>query len=91
MNECRMTVAIHPSSRCALTAPSMSCMTSWTSILIVSFVSNLILVFGFISNPHDDIIFIGHPSTRLGVWNIGEAHPTVEHAQTNYDVLQFGR
>jgi hypothetical protein len=45
MESCSMMAVIHPVSGCTFTAPSMSCMTSPTSTLLVYFFSNLGFVF----------------------------------------------
>jgi len=65
-------------------------MASLTQILLVSFVSNLVLVFWVNSNWQDDINLIGRQSMLFGVYNIAMAHPTFANAQTNYHVSQFG-
>jgi len=63
MGECSMMVVIHLGLHCALTAPSMSSMTSLTYILRVNFVTNLDIAFSLNYNWQDDIEFIGSQST----------------------------
>jgi len=58
-----ITVVIHPGSGCALTAHSMSCMTSLSQTLSVHLVSNSGFTFPFIQNRQDNIKFVGHLST----------------------------
>jgi len=67
-----------------------TCTTFLTNILLVSFASNLVLVFWLNSNSQDDITFIGRQSMWFAVKIISMAHPTHAHAQTNCHVLQFG-
>ena len=62
-----MTVVIHPGLYCAFTAQDMTCMTSLTKMLLLSFVSNLFLVFRLNSNWQDDIMFIGRQSMLLEI------------------------
>jgi len=90
MNQCSMIVVIHPTSHCALTAPTMTRMTLLTYILLERFISNLVLVFWLNSNWQDGMKCIGHQTMSVGVSNIGMAHATVAHPQTNDHVSQLG-
>jgi len=85
-----MTVVIQSASHRAWTAACMTRMTSLTYILLVSFISNLVLIIRLTSNRQDDITFVGHQSLRFEVLNVGLAYPTLAHALTNYHVSQFG-
>jgi len=58
-------------------------------MLIVSFVSNVVLIVWVNSNWQNDITFIGRQSMRLDFCNIGVADPILAHAQMNYHVSQF--
>ena len=54
-----MTAVIHLGLYCALTAFSLTRMTSLTSILLVNFVPNLGFAFSLNRNRQDDIKFVG--------------------------------
>jgi len=56
---CSVTVVIHSASHCALTAASMTRMTSLTYILLVSVVCNLVSIVEVNHNGRDDITLIG--------------------------------
>jgi len=85
-----MMVVIPTDSRCALTPPSMTRMQSLIYILFVYFVYNTHCTLGLTYKRQDNIMLIDRQSTRFGVLNIRVAHTTLAHAQTNYQVLQFG-
>ena len=90
MDECSMMVIIHTDLHCVLTAPSMTRTTSLTPISLVNFLSDLMFAFSLKTNRQDDIKFISHLSTWLGVSNFCMASTTVTHVRTNYNILQFG-
>jgi len=85
-----MTVVIHTDSYYALTAPSMTRMTSVTQILLVNSVSNLVVAFSLTCNRQYDIKLFDPQSTRFGVYNYCMTHMTLAHALMNYHVSQFG-
>ena len=62
-----MTVVIDKDSHCALTAPSITRMTSLTQIALGNFVSNLFFAFLLNRNRQDDINLFHCESTRFGV------------------------
>jgi len=62
-----MTVVIHSTLHCALTAASMTCMTSLTNMLLVSFVCNLVLIISLNINGQDDITVNGYQSMRFEI------------------------
>jgi len=62
-----ITVIIHHGLRRALPAPSLTCMTPLTSILLVNFVSNLVFPFSINSNGKHNIKPISRLLTSLGV------------------------
>jgi len=90
MYECSMMVAMHTGLYCALTAPSMTCMTSHTSKLLVNFVTILDLAFALNGNREDDNWLIGRLMAWFGVDYIRMVRTTLAHAQMNYHVSQFG-
>jgi len=55
IDECSMTVIIHPGSHCALTATSVSPMTSLIEILLVNVISILVFAFSLNRNSQDNI------------------------------------
>jgi hypothetical protein len=92
MGECNMMVVIHTDSRCAMTAPSMTRMSSLCATLLVNFFFGLDWVFSLIPNRQDDIVLISCQSTWFGVWTIRMARMTqVAHAQMNYHVSQYSQ
>ena len=62
-----MMVVIHTDSRFAMTAPSMTCMSSLREILLVNFMFCLDCVFSLIRKRQDDIVLISCQSTFFGV------------------------
>ena len=62
---CGMMVIIHSALYCALTAASMTRMTSLTYILLVCFICNFVLTVSLNGDGQDDIMFIGRQSTRF--------------------------
>jgi hypothetical protein len=91
MAECNMMEVIHTDLRCAMTAPSMTCMSSLSETLLVNFIFSLDCAFSLIRKRQDDIVLISCQSTLFGVWTVRMAHITLAHAQTNYDFLQYSR
>jgi len=85
-----MTVVTHTGSYCALTAPSMTHMTSLTLKLLLNFVTNLVFAFALNSNRKDDNRLIGHLVAWFGVYHSRMVRTTVAHVQMNYHVSQFG-
>jgi len=83
-----MMVVIHPDLCCAMTAPSMTRMSSLSETLLVNFILSLDCVFSLIRKRPDDIVLISCQSTWFGVWTIRMARMTLAHAQTNYHVSQ---
>ena len=81
-----MMVAIHPDSCCAMTAPSMTRMSSVSKTLLVNFILSLDYAFSLIRKRQDDIVLISCQSTWFGVWTVCMARMTPAHAQTNYHV-----
>jgi len=55
-----MTVIIHTDSHCALTSPSITCMTSLTKILLLNFIFDVVFAFPLKSNSKDDFKVIGN-------------------------------
>jgi hypothetical protein len=86
-----MMVVIHTDSRCAMTAPSLTRISSLSEALLVNFMFSLDCAFSHIRKRQDDIVFISCQLTLFGVWTIRMAHITLAHAQTNYDFLQYSR
>jgi hypothetical protein len=89
MNECPMMVVIHPDSRRAMTAPSMTRMSSLSETLLVNFIFSLDCAFSLICKRQDDIVLISCQSTWFGVWTVYKARMTLAHAQTNYYFLPY--
>jgi len=83
-------VVIDSALHCALTAASMTRMTSLTYILLVSFLSNVGLIAYLDSNWQDGIAFIGRHSMRFEVKNIGMDYLTLVQALTKYHISHFG-
>jgi len=86
-----MMVVIHPDSCCAMTAPSMTHMSSLSENLLVNFILRLDCAFSLIRKRQDDIVLISCQSTLFGVWTVCMAHMTLAHAQTNYHVLHHSQ
>jgi len=89
MNEWNMMVVIHPDSRRAITASSMTCMTSLSETLLVNFIFTLHCTFSLIRKRQDHIVLISCQSTWFGVWTVYMARMTLAHAQTNLHILQY--
>jgi len=62
-----MMVVIHTDSRCALTTPSLTRMSSLSETLFVNLISSLDCAFSLICKRQDDIALINCQSTRFGV------------------------
>jgi hypothetical protein len=86
-----MMVVIHPDSRRAMTAPSMTRMSSLSETLLVNFIFSLDCAFSLIHKRQDDIVLISCQSTWFGVWTVYMARMTLAHAQTNYHFLQYSQ
>jgi len=91
MDECNMMVVIHTDSRCAITAPSMTPMSSLSETLGVNFIFSLDCAFSLIRKRQDDIVLISCQSTWFGVWTVHMARMTLAHPQTNYHFLQYSQ
>jgi hypothetical protein len=91
MDECNMMVVIHTDSRCAMTAPSMTCMSLLSETLLVNFIFSLDCVFSLIHKRQDHIVLISCQSTWFGVWTVRMARMTLAHAQTNSHFLQYSQ
>jgi len=88
MDECNIMVVIHTDSHCAMTAPSMTRMSSLSETLLVNFIFILDCALSLICKRQDDIVLISCPLTLFGVWTIRMARMTLAHAQINYHFLQ---
>jgi hypothetical protein len=88
MDECNMMVVIHRDSLCAITASSMTCMSSLGETLLVTFIFSVYCAFSLIRNRQDDIVLISCQSTLFGFWTVHMACMTLAHAQTNFYVSQ---
>ena len=88
MDECNIMVFIHTDSRCAMTAPSMTRMSSLSETLLVNFIFSLDCALSLICKRQDDIVLISCPPTFFGVWTVRMARMTLAHAQTNYQFLK---
>jgi len=84
-------VVIHPDSRRAMTAPSMTRMSSLSETLVVNFIFSLDCAFSLIRKRQDHIVLISCQSTGFGVWTVYMARMTLAHAQTNYHFLQYSQ
>jgi hypothetical protein len=87
MTECNMMVVIHPDSRRAMTALSMTLLSSLSETLLVNFSVSLDCAFSLIRKRQGDIVLISCQSTWFGVWTVYMAHMTLAHEQTNYHFL----
>jgi hypothetical protein len=90
MDEFSLTVVIQNDSSCALTAHSMTRMTSLTYILLAYFIRNIAFALSLYSHRQMETEYSGHLAVRLGFKNIHMLRSTLAHAQTNYHVSQFG-
>jgi len=86
-----MIVVIHTDSHCAMTAPSMTCMSSLSETLLVNFIFSLDCTFSPMRKRQDDIVLISCQSTWLGVWTVHMVRMTLAHAQMNYHFLQYSQ
>jgi len=91
MDECNMMVVIHTDSRCAMTAPSMTCMSSLSETLLVNFIFSLDCAFSLIRKRQDDIVLNSCQSTFFGIWTVRMARMTLAYAQTTYHFLQYSQ
>jgi hypothetical protein len=89
MDECNMMVVIHTDSRCAMTAPSMTRMSSLSETLLVNFILSLNCAFSLIHKRQDDIALINCQSTRFGVETVRMAYITLVQAQMHYHISQY--
>jgi hypothetical protein len=86
-----MMVVIHPDSRHAMTASSMTRMSSLSESLLLNFIFSLDCAFSLILKRQDDIVLISCQSSSFGVWTVYMARMTLAHAQTNYHFLQYSQ
>ena len=86
-----MMVVIYPDSRRAMTALSMTHMSSLSETLVVNFIFSLDCAFSLIRKRQNDIVLISCQSTWFGVWTVYIARMTLAHAQTNYHFLQYSQ
>jgi len=91
MDECNIMVVIHTDSRCAITAPSMTRMSSLAETLLVNFIFSLDCALSLIRKRQDDIVLISCQSTLFGVWTVRMGHMTLAHVQTNYHFLKYSQ
>jgi len=84
-------VVIHPDSGRAMTAPSMTPMSSLCETLLVNFIFSLDCAFSLIRKRQDHIVLLSCQSTWFGVWTVYMARMTLAHAQTNYHILQYSQ
>jgi len=73
-----------------VTAPSMICITSLASELLVNFVNNLDLAYTLSSNREVDNWLIGRLMAWFRVDHIRMVRTTLAQAQMNFHVSQFG-
>jgi len=81
-------VVIHTDSHCAMTAPSMTRMSSLSETLLVNLIFSLDCALSLIHTRQDDIVLISSQSTLFGVWTDCMARMTLAHAQVNDRFLQ---
>jgi len=86
-----MMLVIHTDSRCAMTAPSTTCMSSPSEAMLVNIILSLDCAFSLIHKRQDDSLLISCPYTWFGVWTIRMARMTLVHAQTNYHVSLYSQ
>jgi len=91
MNEWNMMVVIHPDLRHAMTAPSITRMSSLSETLLVNFIFSLDCAFSLIRKRQGHIVLLSSQSTWFGVWTVYMARMTLAHAQTNYHFLQYSQ
>jgi len=91
MNEWNMMVVIHPDLHRAMTAPSMTRMSSLSETLLVNFIFSLDCAFSLIHKRQDHIVLISCQSTWFGVWTVYMARMTLAHAQRHYHFLQYSQ
>ena len=82
---------IHTDSCRAMTAPSMTRMSSLSETLLVNFIFSLDCAFSLIRKRQDHIVLVSCQSTWFGVWTVSMARMTLAHAQTNYHFLQYSQ
>lgn len=90
MDECNMAVANCTGSYSTLPAPSVTGMTSLTSIMLVNLGLNLGFAFSCDSNGQVDNKLVGHLSTRFGIKNCRVVLMNLPHAKTHFHVSHFG-
>jgi hypothetical protein len=91
MDEFNMMVVIHTDSRCAMTAPSMTCMSSLSETLLVNFIISLDCAFSLVRKRQYDIMLISCQATWFGVWTVHMACMTRAYAQTNYNFIHYSQ
>jgi len=89
MDEFSMTVVGQIHSSCALTALSMTRMTSLTYISLAHLVTNIAFALSLNSQLQKETVHFGSPKVQFGSWNFLMVRSTLAHAQTNYHVSQF--
>jgi len=89
MDDCGMTVVIQNHSYQALTPPSVPCMTSLTSILLVNFVTKLVFTFPLDCNRKKITEFIGRLAVCFGISTFRLVRTTLAHAPMNFCISQF--
>jgi hypothetical protein len=67
----------------------MTCVPSQAQLLVVNFVCILDCAFTLVCKRQDNITLMNHHSTQIEVESFVIACVTLEHAQTNYHVIQF--
>jgi hypothetical protein len=90
MDEFSMRVVEKIDLSCALTALSMTRMTSLTKILLVHFITNITFALSLNSHMQKEPEHFGRLTVRLDVKNFHMVRSTLAHAQMNYHCLQFG-
>jgi hypothetical protein len=70
MDGYNMMVVIHPDSRRAMTAPSMTRMSSLSETLLPNFIFSLDWALSLIRKRQGDNVLIGCQSTWIGVWTV---------------------
>jgi hypothetical protein len=84
-------VVIHTDLRCAMTASSMTRMSSLSEKLWVNLIYNLDFVFSLIRKSQHAIVLISSHSNWFEVWTVRMACMTLAHGQMNYHVSQYSQ
>jgi hypothetical protein len=88
MDECNIMVVIHTDLRCAMTAPSMTHMSSLSETLLVYCIFSLDCALSHIRKRQDAIFWISCLATVFGVLTFHMTRMTLAHAQMNYHLIQ---